>query len=668
MKDEKKTRAQLIAELQNLRKKCDSASHLSAGLQAGTDVFRSIVENAKDAIISINTDGCIVFLNRKAEEMCGYTAAEVMGKPSSYLMPEGRKDLEKKALDRHSQNVANGYLNSLNDGVLLRKNGTLLPVEVSYYGYHLNGEYFMTAILRDISDRKKIEKALEEARDFYARLFDTSMEGLVVSDSQGYITMVNNKAAEMLAYTKKDLIGKHFGNLGLTLTDEQEKAKKIIEEFLIHGELSGVERIWKRRDGSSIYVEMNIYQIKDTAGNIVGAMSSFRDIGLRKQADMALRASEERYRRIFENAFVAILEEDISPVMSVFNDLKPAGVRDIRTYLKEHPEFLRRVLSMITIIDANEAALRLFGARNKEELASSTDKIWREESLAASSEALIAFAEGKPFFQIESIHHTLQGVQKNVILQINFLIKQRDSNRVMVCLVDITPLKAAEKELFSYQQQLRALTNQLSNKEEDEKRKMGMYLHDRIGQSLSILKMKLEMMGAALRGGDDGEKFGEILELIEKTIHDTRVLSYELSPVILHELGLEAALGWLAEQIQKQYNLAVAFTTDNKAEPLDNDLKIILYRAVSELLNNVVKHAWAQRVAVSIKLRNGQVQITVEDDGVGFDPALLEGIAATERGFGLFSIKERLHYLGGTIQIKSAPYKGTRITLLAPFK
>ena len=108
--------------------------------------------------------------------------------------------------------------------------------------------------------------------------------------------------------------------------------------------------------------------------------------------------------------------------------------------------------------------------------------------------------------------------------------------------------------------------------------------------------------------------------------------------------------------------------SDNKAKPLDNDLKVILYRAASELLNNAVKHAWAQRVAVSIKLRNGQVQITVEDDGVGFDPAQLEGIAATERGFGLFSIKERLHYLGGTIQIKSALYKGTRITLLAPFK
>jgi signal transduction histidine kinase len=101
---------------------------------------------------------------------------------------------------------------------------------------------------------------------------------------------------------------------------------------------------------------------------------------------------------------------------------------------------------------------------------------------------------------------------------------------------------------------------------------------------------------------------------------------------------------------------------------LHEDVKIILYRSVSELMNNVVKHARAQHVAVSIKRRNGQVQITVEDDGVGFDPAQLAGIAATERGFGLFSIKERLHYSGGSVRIQSTPYKGTRITLLAPLK
>jgi len=241
-------------------------------------------------------------------------------------------------------------------------------------------------------------------------------------------------------------------------------------------------------------------------------------------------------------------------------------------------------------------------------------------------------------------------------------------NRLLMNIVDITQVKAAEKKLIDYQQQLRSLTNELSEKEENERRNLGMYLHDRIGQSLSVLKMQLEMLASELAGSDDRDKCKSILKTIDQTIRDTRVLSYELSPVILHELGLEVALSWLAEQTERQHNIAIAFKSDKKAMRLDEGLKIILYRSVHELLNNVVKHAWAQHVAVSIKRRNGQVQITVEDDGVGFDPFQIEGIAAVERGFGLFSIKERLHFLGGSIIIKSALYKGTRITLLAPLK
>jgi PAS domain S-box-containing protein len=523
-------------------------------------------------------------------------------------------------------------------------------------------------VIRDATDRKKAERELSDSRDFLARLFDTSLEGLIVSNGQGYITMVNDSAAAMLDYAKEDLIGKHCGDLGLTPEQDQEQARIIIEKFLKHGNIMKVECTWIKREGRLIDVEMNMTSIKDSDGNMIGAVASFRDISLRKKADMALRASEERYHRIFDNSLVALQEVDISWLMSDLNERKSTGAWNARKFIEEHPEYLRQAISRSTIVDTNDATLKLYGAKDKEELAGSLDKLSTEESLPVFREALIAFAEGKSFFQAESTNNTLQGTQKNILLQINFLIKQRDLNRVLVSIIDITQTKSAEKKLLEYQQQLRALTNQLSIKEEDEKRKTGMYLHDRIGQSLSILKMKMEMMGAELAGGYAGEKSGEILELLEKTIHDTRVLSYELSPVILHELGLEVALEWLTEQTQKQHNIAVSFKSDKKAKQLDESLKIIVYRAVSELLNNVVKHARADNAVVSMKGKNGQLQITVEDNGVGFDPSEIDGIAAAERGFGLFSIKERLHYLGGNILIKSARNQGTRITLFAPLK
>ncbi len=812
MKDEKKTKAQLIAELQNLRKECEATRRLSSGEKARLDVFYSIVQNATDAIIIANDKGIIVYCNSKAEEMFGYEAGEMLGKCSSDLIPQDRRPAEEEAIRRNRLNVAGGFIGSLKEGSILRKNGGSCMVEASYYGLHFDGEYFLTGIFHDISLRKNFERAMEEAkdfsdniiessldsivivdthgyiirtnssflqlmgaadphqvigkqiaalspdhegvyelttgerlfigqdflqtakldmlnllqknkipqvqsylmrvdnrvvpveesinflydknggrigavgvirdmterrkaerelsesRDFLARLFQTSLEGIIVSNERGTITMVNDRAAEMLAYAKSDLIGKHFGNLSLTMLHEKGVAHTIIESFLRQKTLWGVERTWMKGDGSLIDVEMNISTITNPAGNMIGAMASFRDISRRKQAETALRLSEERYRRIFENSFIALLEIDISPVISAIDTLKAKGMRDINSYLQEHPEFLQKLRDMFVFIGINDAYLKLYGARNLEELIRSRDVCLRGESITAAREAIIAFAEGKSYFQSEAIHYTIQGIQKNILMQAIFLTKQRDSNRLLLNAVDITPIKQAEQRLLDYQQQLRSLTNELSAKEEQERRNLGMYLHDRIGQSLSALKMQLEMMASELAGGTGREKLGQSIKLLEKTIHDTRVLSYELSPVILHELGLEVALGWLTEQIQKQHNLTGSFTGDNKAKQLDDDVKIILYRAVSELLLNVVKHGWAQHVAVSIKRRNGQVNITVEDDGVGFDPAQLEGIAAAERGFGLFSIRERLRYLGGNVLIKSAPYKGTRITLSAPLK
>lgn len=809
MKDEDKTKAQLIGELQALRKKYDATRQFSAEGKQGRELFRSIVENASDAIVAIDTRGSIVLFNRKAEEMFGYTAAEIVGKSSSNLLPERMKDEEARSVSKHSKNQINGYLASLKEGLALCKNGSLLPIEASYYGYHLDGKYLMTSIIRDISTRKKVEKALEETRDFLdniiessvdsivitnatgiitrvnsaflqllglkkkeqviaqqmeafypdhegdyetttgehlrigreyfeamqsaisrlqkgeklsllenyhlradnrivpvedtisplfdkngaligavgvirditerkkaekesaessdflKRLFDTSLEGLIVSDGRGNITMINDQAAAMLCYSQNDLLDKSLGIF--TPVGEIENAKKLTEELMASGVLIGLERTWKRGDGSYIDVELNACLTRDTNGNITGAFSSIRDISERKKADLAVRTSEERYRRIFESSFISLQELDISRFMACINDLKSQGMRDIRHYLQVHPEFVWKAISMAQIIDINDATLKMYGAKNKEELIASVDKLFSEES-PALREGLIALAEGKSSFQAESVHHTLQGGNINVLLQINFLAKQRDLNRILVSIIDITKVKSAETKLLEYQEQLRSLTNELSTKEEHERRQLGIYLHDRIGQSLSALKMQLSMLASESTAADDREKFDRLLQQINDTIHDTRVLSYELSPVILHELGLEVALGWLAEQTQKQHNIAVSFKSDKKAKQLDDSLKIIVYRAVRELLNNVVKHARADNTVVSMKGKNGQLQITVEDNGIGFDPAEIEGIAGTERGFGLFSIRERLHYLGGSVHIKSAPHKGTRITLLAPLK
>jgi signal transduction histidine kinase len=158
----------------------------------------------------------------------------------------------------------------------------------------------------------------------------------------------------------------------------------------------------------------------------------------------------------------------------------------------------------------------------------------------------------------------------------------------------------------------------------------------------------------------------EVLELIEHTINNTRSLTFDLSPPVLYELGLEAALEFLLEQFQERHGLEYEFRDDNQEKPIADEVRILLYRCTSELLMNVVKHSKAQLVKLSICQENSHISVILEDNGVGF---YIPGAELEEvQGFGLFSIRERLNWIGGSFKLKSNPGHGTLAILRAPLK
>jgi signal transduction histidine kinase len=142
-------------------------------------------------------------------------------------------------------------------------------------------------------------------------------------------------------------------------------------------------------------------------------------------------------------------------------------------------------------------------------------------------------------------------------------------------------------------------------------------------------------------------------------------LTSELSPPALYELGFDAAVEWLIEQIQDQHHILVDFEEDRQSKPMSDEIRISLFKAVRELLINIAKHARAHKAKVSTRTEDNIIRIIVEDDGVGF--SIPEDKSLTKiGGFGLFSIRERLRHLGGNFEIESKPGQGTRITLVAP--
>ncbi|MHC1743493.1 MAG: PAS domain-containing protein [Syntrophobacteraceae bacterium] len=232
--------------------------------------------------------------------------------------------------------------------------------------------------------------------------------------------------------------------------------------------------------------------------------------------------------------------------------------------------------------------------------------------------------------------------------------------------VDVSERHNAEEVLFAYQGQLRSLASQLSMAEEQERRRIALQLHDSIGQKLAILRIKLETLMSGPSGEYQREQLAALHELLAQIIQETRSMTYRISSPILYELGLEAALEWLAEESEKQYDLYCTFSTDGEPKPLSDEVRGLLFQAVNELLINVSKHAKVNECRIDLRREGDFVLASVEDDGVGFVVAQIVPHWCRRGGYGLFSIRERLTGIGGSFKLESEPGKGTRVTLVAP--
>lgn len=234
---------------------------------------------------------------------------------------------------------------------------------------------------------------------------------------------------------------------------------------------------------------------------------------------------------------------------------------------------------------------------------------------------------------------------------------------------DITKLKRAERELLDYQAKLRSLASELLSTEERERQRVAAALHDGISQELVMAKLALQSSMQSIPDLHILDALNNVCEALYRMIKDTASLTFEIGNPVLHELGFEAAIErYLAEEIQQKHGMAFELDSDEPLNDLDDARRTCLFRIVRELLVNVVKHAHAHKVRVSTHISRSEIHATVEDDGVGFDPAQAAPLPSKGNGFGLFSIREQLQNLGGRLKIESERGHGSRVTVIIPLK
>jgi len=233
---------------------------------------------------------------------------------------------------------------------------------------------------------------------------------------------------------------------------------------------------------------------------------------------------------------------------------------------------------------------------------------------------------------------------------------------------EITERRKVEKKLIDYQSELRSLASELSLAEERQRRRIATDLHDQISQLLALSMIKIQTLRESANDVNLKD-FDEICKMLDRTIQDVRTLTFDLSSPTLYKFGLETAVEELLDdQLREVHGIDYEFTDDKLPKPLDDDIRVLLYQSVRELLINIIKHAQAKKVVVNIQKINKNMQITINDDGVGFNLNKVEPLTSRGGGFGLFNIKERLDYVGGNLEIESQPGDGSRFILTTPLK
>jgi PAS domain S-box-containing protein len=345
-------------------------------------------------------------------------------------------------------------------------------------------------------------------------------------------------------------------------------------------------------------------------------LSLEREIAERQQTEMALR----RMSRVFREATVPMSIQDLSG----------------------------------RITDTNPEVERTYGWSRDDLIGQPVDKIVPPEHRQQQRELVARCKRGEQVVNVEGWRRSKSGEDIPVLLTHSLLTEGEEGDGGIVTIAkDLTEQKRLEE-------QLRAAAGEATMAEERERRKLAVDLHDGVGQLLGLASMKLGALRTSVEAYGLDPEVRELEEIAIEVQERARSLVFQLSPPALHDVGLVAATHSLAEDMERRFGLRVTVEEAGKRQPLDETSRITLFRALSELLANVAKHAETKDARVRFVWVDELVEIAVEDDGVGFDAR------APTRGYGLFSIRERLTRLGGSARIESSPGEGTRIVLTAP--
>ena len=381
-----------------------------------------------------------------------------------------------------------------------------------------------------------------------------------------------------------------------------------------------------------------------------------REIVERKQAEETLGESEERFRLAFENASIGMCLVDtegrltkVNPQMSeIFGysqeELESMTVNDIThpEYLDVSPGFIQR---------ASSGEITQFKLE-KQYFHKNGHIIWGQVT-----SSLVRDIRDEPLYFISHVKDITERKQDEEALR-----RAHDELELRVEERTAELIRANEK-LSRSEKELRLLSSQLLTVQEDERARIAGDLHDSIGQSLSVAKLKTREISGYLDKGvveETAESCGILVSVIQDCIQEVREICMDLRPSLLDDLGILVTINWFCREFQELYpGISIESELNVEERQVPESLKIVIYRLLQEALNNIAKHSKADRVLVTMRGKDNTLELDIEDNGRGFDLEEVLSVESTKRGLGLGSMRERTGLSGGSFSIKTAKGAGT---------
>ena len=487
----------------------------------------------------------------------------------------------------------------------------------------------------DITDRVVAEASLAESEARYRSLVENmpAVTYTAALDEASTTTYVSPQIEALVGLTPEQYASDADAWRRSLHPDDRDRVLQQVEECHRSGRPFASMYRLLAADGRTVWVWDQAAAITDDHGTPLFLQGMMFDTTARQEAEQQLRESEERFRLVFD----------------------------------ESPIGMAMVGPDQTLRNANRALCSMLGYEPDELAGMTVTDITHPDDHEESAEMATEVIGGSlPTFRREKPYVTKDG--RVVWCEITgTVINDSDGNpdHALVMILDISERKDAERRLLAYQTRLRSMAAQLAATEERERREIAAGLHDQVGQLLTLAVMHLHKLHGTEPSPERADALNETASLIDGALAATRTLTFELSPPVLHQMGLTAAIGWLADQTQERDGLKVMVRASGD-DDVPQEVRTLLFRCVRELLHNVVKHAEATAVAVSVRARPAGLRIRVRDDGIGF--ALAEDALQPQQteGFGLLSIRERLASVDGSLEINSQPGVGTAVTVRVP--